>query len=197
MTGQLPEPEAAPPVTTGEELADLLSEQHADVREAWSRVSHLHACAREDVFLHARRRLAVHLGLERAVLGPRLRQADGAVGLEPHLGADLDEHVVAAERVAGAEGGTESPEFEAACERVAAAFLRHAEAQERVAMTGPLPEADREAVHNAVALWHGVGDVYLGNTWAEMLEVTTDQLASAGHAQDHRALDLGGASRAT
>jgi hypothetical protein len=192
MTGHLPEPEAARPVSTGEELAELLSAQHAEVREAWSRVPELHACARDDVFLHARRRLAVHLGLERAVLGPRLRQADGTVGLEPHLGADLDEQVLAAERAAEGDDGTESPDVDAACERVAAAFLRHAEAQERVALTGPLPDADREVVDRAVALWDGVGDAYLGNTWAEMVEVTIDQLASTG-----RALDPRGASRET
>jgi hypothetical protein len=179
MTAALPEPGAGRPVTSGEELADLLSAQHADLLEAWSRVPQLHSCAREDVFLHARRRLALHLTLESVVLGPRLGEVAQDGGPDPHLQADLDRDVVAAE-AAAVEGGVECPEFDDACVQVGTVLLDHVAAQERVVMTGQLPEADRRAVESAVALWDGAGDAYLGNSWTEMVEVAEDQLAPDG-----------------
>lgn len=166
MSAPLREPDTGrSPVTTGEELADLLAAQHAELREAWCRVPLLHAGACEDVFLHARRRLAVHVALERVVLAPRL--------------GDVDEHEAALDReVTRAEHeGLGSVGFDAACARVAAAFLRHSAAQEQMVMTGVLPESDREAVDVALALWDGSGDAYLGNAWAEMLATALAQLS--------------------
>jgi hypothetical protein len=167
MTTPLREPDAGrAPVTTGEELAALLAEQHGVLREAWCRVPLLHAGAREDVFLHARRLLAVHVALEQVVLGPRLGTIDGG-------GAMLDREVVEAERE-----GMESLGFDAACARVAVAFLRHSAAMDEVRFTGVLPDADRVAVTTAVALWDGTGDAYLGNTWADMRDTALQQLTA-------------------
>jgi hypothetical protein len=155
-------------VTTGEELADLLADQHGELRESWGRVASLHDCAQEDVFLHARRRLAVHIALEHVLLVERLRDARAAGELE----AALDRAVNAAE-----EAGPGSPEFGAACSRVAEAFVRHSSAQERMVLTGVLPDPDREVVDTALALWDGTGDAYLGNTWAEMRATSVEQLS--------------------
>ena len=153
-------------MTTGEELEELLAEQHGELREAWCRVPLLHAGAREDVFLHARRLLAVHVALEQVVLAPRLAEVEEA---EAVLGRE----------VLAAEGeGLESLGFDAACARVAVAFLRHSAALEEVRLAGVLPDADREAVATAVALWDGTGDAYLGNTWVEMRATAVEQLAS-------------------
>jgi hypothetical protein len=179
MTVALPEHGAGGSVATGEELADLLSVQHADLVDAWSRVSQLHACAREDVFLHARRRLALHLALERVVLGPRLDPGASAGPGESPLAAEPGEDVVAAEGAA-LEEGTESPGFDAASARVADLLRDHVAAQDRLVLTGPLPDPDRRAVEVALALWDGAGDAYLGNTWSEMVEVARDQLAPLG-----------------
>lgn len=166
MTAPLREPDTArPTVTTGEELADLLAAQHGELREAWCRVPLLHAGARADVFLHARRRLAVHVALEQVVLAPRLSDTG-------EQEASLDREVVAAERE-----GLESLGFDAACARVAVAFLRHSAAQEEMVLTGVLPDSDREAVGAAKALWDGSGDAYLGNTWAEMRTIAVEQLS--------------------
>ena len=116
----------------------------------------------------------VHLAVEGVVLGPRLD-----AGAAPRLQVDLDDDVVAAERAADEEG-VESPGFDAACARVGEVLLGHVGAHERVVLTGPLPEPDRQAVEAAVALWDGTGDAYLGNTWAEMVEVAADQLREPG-----------------
>ena len=67
--------------------------------------------------------------------------------------------------------------FDAACARVAVAFLRHSAALDAVELAGVLPTAEREAVATAVALWEGAGDAYLGNAWHEMRETAADQLA--------------------
>lgn len=152
-------------MTTGEELAELLAEQHGELREAWCRVPLLHAGAREDVFLHARRLLAVHVALEQIVLAPRLAEVE-------------ETEAVLGREVLAAEGeGLESLGFDAACARVAVAFLRHSAALEEVRLAGVLPDADREAVATAVALWDGTGDAYLGNTWVEMRDTAVEQLA--------------------
>lgn len=164
MSAPLREPEAAGPITTGEELTRLLAVQHSELREAWCRVPLLHAGAREDVFLHARRRLAVHVALEHTLLGARVEGVRDAVD-------ELDREVVAAEG--------EQPEslgFDAACARVAVAFLRHSAAVDGLVLAGVLPEPEREAVAAAVALWDGAGDAYLGNTWTEMRETALAQL---------------------
>jgi hypothetical protein len=166
MSAHLGEPDTGRvPVHTGEDLAALLAEQHGELREAWCRVPRLHSGAREDVFLHARRLLAVHVALEQVVLAPRL-EVDEA-------GAALGREVLAAE-----EEGLESLGFDAACARVAVAFLRHCATLEEVRLTGVLPDADREAVAIATALWDGTGDAYLGNTWVEMRDTAVAQLAS-------------------
>ncbi len=158
------EPDAPVLVTTGDELAELLAIQHLELREAWCRVPLLHAGAREDVFLHARRRLAVHVALEHAVLGTRLEDLQGAL-------VELDREVLAAE---GEE--PESLGFDAACARVAVSFLRHSATVDGLVMAGVLPGPEREAVATAIALWDGVGDAYLGNTWDEMRETALAQL---------------------
>ncbi len=165
MTAPSGEPDTGRvPVHTGEDLAALLAEQHGELREAWCRVPRLHAGAREDVFLHARRLLAVHVALEQVVLAPRL-EVDEA-------GVSLGREVLAAE-----QEGLESLGFDAACARVAVAFLRHCAALDEVRLTGVLPDADREAAAIAVALWDGTGDAYLGNTWVEMRDTAIEQLA--------------------
>lgn len=168
MTGTSHEPGAGrPAATSGEELAGLLAAQHAYLREAWCRVPLLHGRAREDVFLHARRMLAVHVALERVVLAPRLGEVDGQE-------LAIDHEVVAAELE-----GLESLDFDVACARIAVAFLRHsADVDQQLVLTGPLPERDRRAVDTAVALWEGDGDAYPGNTWAEMVSTAVGQLTA-------------------
>ncbi|KRF29403.1 hypothetical protein ASG94_20690 [Nocardioides sp. Soil805] len=168
MSAPLHEPDAVVPVTTGEELAHRLAAQHEELREEWCRVPRLHAGAREDVFLHARRRLAVHVALEHAVLGPRLDSVREAE-------AELDREVVAAE---GEE--PESLGFDAACARVAVSFLRHSATVDEHVLAGVLPDDERQAVAAALALWDGAGDAYLGNTWSEMRETAVAQITRAG-----------------
>jgi hypothetical protein len=166
MTAPPLEPDTGrPPVTTGEGLAELLAAQHAELAEAWRRIPTLHAGAREDVFLHARRRLAVHLALEEVLLAPHLQTGDAERAV-------LEREVLSAEHA-----GPGAPTFDAACARVAGTLLRHGAAQEAVVMTGTLPEREQEVVSTAVALWDGAGDAYLGNAWAEMRATALEQLA--------------------
>lgn len=151
-------------VKTGEDLAVLVRRQHEELRAMLCRVSLLHDGAREDVFLRARRLLAVHLELEAAVLLPRLG------GMPEHF--RLDEEIEAAE----AEG-MESLGFDAAQARVAVAFLRHRDLVEGLSLSGPLSDRDEEAVAAAVRLWDGQGDAYLGNTWSDMVTAVSEQVA--------------------
>ena len=181
MTASLPEPDDARPVTTGEELAELLSAQHADLREAWSRVPQLHGCAREDVFLHARRLLAVHVVLERVVLGPRLGDVEGDRGPR---GTCRPTSTGTWSRPSARPARTTTGRSRPTSRRRARASPRRSRGTprptEQVRLTGPLPEADRQCVGSAVALWDGAGDAYLGNTWAEMVEVALAQVSPEG-----------------
>lgn len=155
----------SPPVVTGEELAELLGQQHAELRSLLCRVPLLHDGAREDVFLRGRRLLAIHLGLEAFVLLPGLDGADD----RDHL----DEEIAAAE-----QEGLESIDFDAALARLAIAFLRHVGMQGGVGPPDQLSPRMGEAVVAAVRLWEGRGDAYLGNTWSEMVATVTAQLVS-------------------
>ena len=148
-------------------LAELLRRQHAELRTMLCRVPLLHDGAREDVFLRARRLLAVHLELESALLLPRL----GAV--PDHF--RLDEEVEAAEHE-----GLESIDFDAAQARVAIAFLRHVGVQEGLTLSGQLSAREEEVVATATRLWDGLGEAYLGNTWSDMVAAASDSLSSAG-----------------
>jgi hypothetical protein len=44
-------------------------------------------------------------------------------------------------------------------------------------MTGTLQEREQGVVVTATGLWDGVGDAYLGNTWAEMRATALEQLS--------------------
>jgi hypothetical protein len=156
-----------PPVETGEELAELLRQQHAELRTMLCRVPLLHDGAREDVFLRSRRLLAVHLGLESALL----LQRTGALPDHERLG----ELVEAAERAAE-ETGVESIDFDAAQARVAIGLLRHEGVLETLTLVGQLSAREEEVVAAAVRLWEGRGDAYLGNTWPDMVTAVSHQL---------------------
>lgn len=158
--------DAASEVTTAEDLARLLHTQHAELSSALCRVPQLHHGARKDVFLQARRHLAVHTALEVVVLAPRLLQVPDHFRLDPE--------VVAAE-----DQATASMDFDAAHARLTVAFLHHVQEQERQQLAGPLSRRDRGAVEVAVRLWNGEGDAYLGNTWEEMVTSASEQVASA------------------
>ncbi|UUZ58821.1 sigma factor-like helix-turn-helix DNA-binding protein [Nocardioides sp. B-3] len=151
-------------VSTGEELAQLLHAQHAELSGALCRIPRLHDGGREDVFLRARRHLAVHTALEVVVLAPRL------LPVPDHFRLDT-------EVPAGEGGAVESIEFDAAHARLTVAFLHHVQLQERQDLTGPLSERERTAVEVAVQLWNGDGDVYLGSTWAEMVTTACEHVA--------------------
>ncbi len=151
-------------VSTGEELAQLLHTQHAELSAALCRIPRLRDGGREDVFLQARRHLAVHTALEVVVLAPRL------LPIPDHF--RLDAEVVAAEQAA-----VESIEFDAAHARLTVAFLHHVQMQERQDLAGPLSKRERTAVEVAVQLWNGDGDVYLGGTWAEMVTTACEHVA--------------------
>lgn len=148
-------------------LAELLKRQHAELRTMLCRVPLLHDGAREDVFLRARRLLAVHLELESALLLPRLG------GVPDHF--RLDDEVEAAEHE-----GLESIDFDAAQARVAIAFLRHVGVQEGLAVSGQLSAREEEVVATATRLWDGLGEAYLGNTWSDMVAAASDSLSSEG-----------------
>ncbi len=157
--------EEAPSIVTGEDLADLLGRQHSELRTLLCRVPLLHDGAREDVFLRARRLLAVHLELETELLLPGLDRVPADFR--------LDEEVVAAERE-----GLESIDFDAALARVAVAFLRHVGVLEGVRLRGQLSPPAGEAVAAAIRLWDGRGDAYLGNTWSDMVATVSEQVVS-------------------
>jgi hypothetical protein len=165
MTDSHPALAEIPSVVNGDELAELLGRQHTELRKLLCRLPLLHAGAREDVFLRARRLLAIHLELEAVLQSP------------PHDGAPdrfrLDEEIVAAEQV-----GLESIDFDAALARVAVAFLRHVGVQVGVRLPRRLSPRTGEAVAAAIRLWEGRGDAYLGNTWSDMVATVSDQLVS-------------------
>jgi hypothetical protein len=158
-------PLEAHPVVTGDEVAQLLGRQHAELRALLSRLHVLHDGAREDVFLRVRRLLAIHLELETVLLLPRLD------AVPEHFRPD--EEIVAAEHEE-----LESAEFDAAMARVAVYFRRHVGVLGGVKLAGQLSLREGEAVEAAVRLWEGRGDAYLGNSWTEMVATVSDQLVS-------------------
>ena len=152
-----------PPVSH-DQLVALLRERHEELGRTLTRVPELSGCAREDQFLRARRLLAVHETLERLLL-------DSDAVPEAGLGDDVAE-VEALDH--------ESPEFDAAYARVVRDHLARTDDHERrlAERFGRLDEADRTRVATAIRMWHGEGDAYLGNTFAEMLDTAVEQLAS-------------------
>jgi hypothetical protein len=165
MTDFLSPLDDRPPVVTGEEAAALLAQQRAELRTLLCRVPLLHDGAREDVFLRARRLLAIHLELEAVLLPPEL---DGAADR-----LRLDEEIAAAEHE-----GMESIDFDAALARVAVAFLRHVGVLGGVQLAEQLSPRTGEAVAAAIRLWEGRGDAYLGNTWSDMVATVSAQLVT-------------------
>lgn len=161
---QQPPAEAEPtaPVTS-QELVALLQSQHDELDRVLARVLELHGAAREDVFLQARRLLAVQETLE----GTLVTTGGGGT---PRT---LSEEVVAAEAL-----DHESAEFERAFARLAEAHraLSSTWAEGRPRLVGALPEADRARVATAVRMWQGEGDAYLGNSYPDMLAVAREQL---------------------
>lgn len=152
------------PVADGDDLAELLGRQHTELRKLLCRLPLLHDGAREDVFLRARRLLAIHLELEAVLKSSGLATPDRF---------RLDEEVVAAE-----QAGLESIDFDAALARVAVAFLRHVGVQSGVRLPRQLSPRTGEAVAAAIRLWEGRGDAYLGNTWSDMVATVSEQLVS-------------------
>ena len=152
------------PTTTGE-LVGLLREQHEELSRTLDRVQDLHGAAREDVFLQARRLLAVHETLERMLV------ATG--GGSPSGQSALGEGVAAAEAL-----DHETAAFDEAFGRVIAAHLRHTREQEQelTHRIGALSDDDRSRVATAVRMWQGEGDAYLGNSYDEMLRAAAEQL---------------------
>lgn len=153
------------PVVTGDEVAGLLGRQHTELHALLCRVPLLHDGAREDVFLRARRLLAIHLELETLLLLPRLE------GAPDHFRPD--EEIVAAE-----DEELESRDFGAAMARVSVAFLKHVGVLGGVRLSGQLSPREGEAVAAAIRLWDGRGGAYLGNTWSEMVAAVSDQLVT-------------------
>ena len=154
-------------------LAELLVQQHEALRNDLARLVELHGCAREDVFLQVRRRLAVHAALEQLTVAPRTQ---GGPELE-HVRWE----VAAAEDV-----DHESPEFDGVLSRLIDAHERHARTQEEDAfgcLTGDLTESEQAAGEVAVRLWEGEGDVYLGGSYDDMLAVAGEQLTEP---EEHR-----------
>jgi hypothetical protein len=166
-----------PTVSSGEELVVLLRAQHDDLAVALSRLLSLTGAAREDEFLQVRRKLAVHEALEAVLVGARL---PGGAAPDP---VDCRDEVVAAE-----QQPREAWSFVEAAERLLATQLRHAEVQERSVLqllSGDLTQEERAVVGTALSLWHGEGDVYLGNSFGDMQRTAAEQLAAApepGHA---------------
>lgn len=165
MIGAHPPLDESPSVTTAGELSQLLHAQHCELSVTLCRLPRLHDGAREDVFLQARRRLAVHTALEVVVLAPRMLR------VPEHF--RLDREVAAAEQDA-----LETTDFDAAQARLTVAFLHHVQVQERQDLVEPLSARERSAVDVAVQLWSGDGDAYLGNTWADMVTTACELVAA-------------------
>ena len=159
-------PVTAPPVTS-DQLLSLLHEQHDELRWTLGRVHAFHGSAREDVFLQARRLLAIHETLERvlAVTSGHVRRPGSSVAEEIEA-AEVMDH--------------ESAAFERALARVADAHDQHTLHQEPGLETfvRALDDDARTRVATAMRMWQGEGDAYLGNSYAEMLTTAEEQLAN-------------------
>jgi hypothetical protein len=156
------------------ELTRVLRRQHQDLQESMTHLPALQGTARCDVFLHLRRRLAVHQAFEELALLPRLGAApDGA----PAQLLTLEREVAAAEQLP-----IGSPEFDAAFARVVVAHLHHAREQEVELfprLREPRTPEESVVVATAARLWLGGGEAYLGNTYGQMVPAARAQLARA------------------
>lgn len=162
-------PTDEPPPSTWAEVAALARRQHQVLHEELSRIPYLGGSAQLDVCLHTRRRMAAHEALEQAVMTAR-------TGADTH---SLGREVRAAE-LAEVEG-TED-DVSAAWRRVGAAFLRHVELVEGAGVggrRGDLAPQEQAEVAEALRLWEGRGDAFLGNEYDVMLAVALDQMADA------------------
>ncbi len=157
-----------PPRSWGE-VAALTRRQHEVLYDELARIPDLGGSAQLDVCLYTRRRLAVHAALEQAVVAAR-------TGADTH---DLGREVRAAE-LAEADGPED--DVSAAWRRVRAAFVHHVELVEAAgvgALRGDLPAPEQAEVAEALRLWEGRGDAFLGNEYDVMLGVALDQIAEA------------------
>lgn len=151
------------------EVAALVERQHRLLFDELSRIPGLTGLAQLDVCLHARRRLAVHEALEQAVVTARTGAGTHGLGRE-----------IRAAELAEAEG-TEAV-VSAAWRRLRAAFVRHVELVEAAgvgALTGELDPQERSEVAQALRLWEGEGDAFLGNEYDVMLGVALQQIVEA------------------
>ena len=159
------------------ELTRVLQRQHQDLQESMTHLPGLQGAARCDVFLHVRRRLAVHQAFEELVVLPRLGPApDGA----PAQLLTLERDVVVAEQLP-----IDSPEFDSAFARLVAAHIHHTREQEAEIfprLGEPLTPEESALVSTAAQLWLGGGEAYLGNTYGQMVLAARDQLAHAEEA---------------
>ena len=156
------------------ELTSVLHDQHQDLHDSMTHVSGLQGAARCDVFLHVRRRLAVHQAFEELVAIPRLGAAPDGTPAQP---VTLEREVVVAEQIP-----IDSPEFDAAFARVVVAHLHHMQQQETEVfprLRAPLTAAESALVATAAQLWLGGGEVYFGNTYAQMVLAAREQLSHA------------------
>ena len=138
------------------------------LHEELSRIPDLGGSAQLDVCLHVRRRMAAHEALEQVVTA--------------HTGAgahSLGREIRAAEL---AEVDGTQDDVSAAWRRVGVAFVRHVELAEGAGvggLRGDLAPQEQAEVAEALRLWDGRGDAFLGNEYDVMLAVALDQLADA------------------
>jgi hypothetical protein len=165
MTESWREQELAGDGSTWDDVAAVVSRQHAELNEELGRIPTLSGSARLDVSLHLRRRLAVHEALERVLLAPPV--ADPLDGLR---------RVIAA--VEGAEADGDDADVAAAWVRARAAFVRHVEVSVSPSH-GDLSAAQRAVLDEAVRLWEDGGDAYAGNEYDAMVNLALQQLAEA------------------
>ncbi len=147
---------------TDDALAAAWREQREELERAFARISELDGPAREDLFLRARRLLAVHVTLQRMLpaAGPRPAPSlEAEVAEAEELDHGSPAFARAAARIAAAHSGSLPPEPDLG---------------DRVDL---LPELDRARVAAALRLAEGEGDGYLGNTYAEMLAAAEEQLS--------------------
>ena len=143
-------------------LVSTVREQRAELDRVLARVPELDGPAREDVFLRARRLLAVHVTLERMLSAGRWESPQA-----------LEADVAEAERLDHA-----SAAFARAAARIAAVRSASAQRDREVAeLVERLPDDDRARIAAALALAEGEGETYVGNTYAEMLAAVEEQLS--------------------
>lgn len=157
------------PPSTWAEVAALARRQHQMLHEELSRIPDLGGSAQLDVCLHTRRRMAAHEALEQAVMTARSGAGAHSLGREVRAAelAEID--------------GTED-DVSAAWRHVGVAFLRHVELAEGAGvggLRGDLAPQEQAEVAEALRLWEGRGDAFLGNEYDVMLAVALDQMADA------------------